>query len=345
MTARRFRLRWTLAVLALAAACALALAACAGAGAAAAQPRPTTAADEQAAYDKVISADDGMTVEDPLRNERLIATGDATMVDGIDYSRSWGYPHMVFVAQTGPAAFAPLRLYESTVPNHYGWQPVPDSACPIGKVFWAGGLLYAPGARQVVDYGACVNPADGTGHVGEIATFDAATLRFEGLRATGTPESLADAVPAPGGWWLPGSRFGDLSGASYADMAWVPAGDQNRPWDWRWTRDVVPNHMLPGNVFSVFTWGGRWLALVEPGDMYAGLNAVELTAPGPRGPWTPTGKFWPLRLGLANVYAYSVVAHGALNGQLVMTFATACMLPPAAGPCPLYRLNFEGVSP
>ena len=280
-----------------------------GGGAGQAAVTLTSPAVLQANYDRVISADDGFAVWNPLRGETDWATGDATMIDGTDYSRDWGYPHMVFVAQKGDA-FTPLRLYSATVPSHHGWQPVPDSACPPGRVFWAGGLLYAPGARQVVDYGKCVNPADGTGGVSYIATFDAATLAFRGLRAMGGLESVADAVPAPGGWWLPGTR--SLGGLRFtADMAWVPAGDQNRPRAWSWTRDVVPDPMLPGNVFSVFRWGSRWLALTEPGDMYGGINFTELAAVAPRGPWTPTGKFWPIPGLSGSIYAYSVVWHGS----------------------------------
>ena len=270
-----------------------------------AAPAGVTPATLQAGYDRVISADNGFAAWNPLRGETDWFTGDATMVAGTDYSRDWGYPHGAIVAQKG-SVFTPLRLWAAW--PHHGWQPVPDSACPPGRVFWAGGVLYAPGARQLVDYGMCVSPADGSGGSSYAATFDAATLAFRGLRALGMAESLASAVPAPGGWWLPGTRH--LAGLRFtADMAWVPAGDQRRPWDWSWARDVVPDRMLPGNVFSVFRWGGRWLALTEPGDMYGGINFVELAAASPRGPWQATGRFWPIP-GLSNgVYAYSAVWH------------------------------------
>lgn len=280
----------------------------------------------QAAYDKVVTADDGMSVWDPLRNEKLFATGDATMVAGTDYSHSWGYPHMVWIAQTGPESFKPLRLYPVT--QHYGWQPVPDSACPPGKVFWAGGLLYAPGARKVIDYGACVNPADGTGAVDYAAVFDAATLVFQGLRPLGAVESWSDAVAVNGGWWVLGSRsspgtcWKGVADCFVGDSAFIPSGDWARPWDWQIVRGVIQAADDPGNVITPFLLSDGWHAITKKGDMYGSTVVIELRAARPNEAWALTGKSWPT----TGSNTYSVVYQGGY-----FTYASA----------PPYQLNFE----
>lgn len=317
--------------LALAALAVALAAACGPASAASAAPAGATPAQMQAAYDKAVTADGGFAVYDPARGETLFATGDATMVAGTDYSRDWGYPHMVWVAQTGPAAFTPLRLYQATVPAHHGWQPVPDSACPAGKVFWTGGLLYAAGARQVVDYGQCVNPADGSGGASYAASFDAATLAFQGpLRPLGGAESWSDAVAVAGGWWLLGSRYTGpascLAACFTGDTAFVPAGGQLRPSTWRVTRGTVPASANPGNVITPFLWGGRWLAVTKAGDKYGSSVVVELAAPAPASAWAADGKSWPT----AGANTYSAAWHGGY-----ITYASETP----------YQLNFEGVSP
>jgi hypothetical protein len=253
----------------------------------------------------------------------LWAFGDTTQIDGTSTVSKDGYPHDSFVLQTGNV----LR----PLPGRYGfgWQQVPN--WPDGDYFWANALLLQDNTLYV--FGEKERTVSKKRNsfatvASAIATFNATTLRYEGVTVLPTARSWGEPVQATyrgaEGYWLIGTRAvkcSDASGCKVGDTAFIPAGDELRYRDWKITDRTIPRKDDIGTTVSLLRYRHGYVAFTKRGDVY-GKDIETLTASTPTGPWT-IGK--PYRApSPRGTQTYNVQVHpeqSAPAGRILLTYS------------------------